>query len=370
MPGISIRNLKKTFPNGVRAVDDLSLDIKDGSFVSLLGPSGCGKTTTLRIIAGLEHPEEGSIHVGGKAFLDTAKGEFVPAEKRGLGMVFQSYALWPHMTAGANVEFSLKLKGVPQQERSRRVRAVLDLLQIGELEDRYSFQLSGGQQQRVALARMLASDAEVFLLDEPLSNLDAKLRLEMRSELKRIHSRFERTTVFVTHDQLEAMTLSTHIAVMKNGSLQQYGTPHEIYHHPANRFVAEFVGSPPVNIVSAAEPGVFQPFLDAIARHPEKPAADRVHAIGFRPEHVQFRTGEGTTALRNGHVCLEAVVDAVLPTGPETIVQYRIGEQRYFGRVDSETLLRQGESPSVTIPVERLLLFDRHGVALNTPSTE
>ncbi|MFP4151781.1 MAG: ABC transporter ATP-binding protein [Alkalispirochaeta sp.] len=362
MSGIVIRNLQKTFPNGVRAVDDLSLTIENGSFVSLLGPSGCGKTTTLRLIAGLEYPEKGAITVNGRPFLDTDTGVFLPAEKRGLGMVFQSYALWPHMTAGENVEFSLKLKGVPPADRTRKVQEVLELLQIGGLAQRYSFQLSGGQQQRVALARMLASEADVFLLDEPLSNLDAKLRLEMRTELKRIHHRYGRTTVFVTHDQLEAMTLSTHIALMKDGTLQQFGTPTEIYHRPANRFVAEFVGSPPINVVEITEETVFRTIEGAIHRGSNRLPEGRVHAIGFRPEHVRIGGNLHESARTNGSISLEGTIDAVLPTGPETIVQFSVSDRRFFARFDSEKPLREGDTAVIGVPTEKLLLFDRDGV--------
>ena len=363
MSEITIRDLTKTFGNGVRAVDGLNLDIEDGAFVSLLGPSGCGKTTTLRIIAGLEQPETGSLRVGDRAFLDSRTGEYTPAEKRGLGMVFQSYALWPHMTVRENTEFALKLKGIGKSERAERVREVLGLLHIDGLEDRYSFQLSGGQQQRVALARMLASDADVFLLDEPLSNLDAKLRLEMRSELKRIHARFRRTTVFVTHDQIEAMTLSTHIAVMRDGAIQQFGSPEEIYHRPATRFVAEFVGSPPVNMVTTDQPELHGRILDALANTKTSNKLGEVAFIGFRPEHVRIPFQDSADGHRGPFVLFDAFVDAVLPTGPETIVQFTMSKQRFFARVGGETKLTESDSYQAAIDLDRLLLFDEQGEA-------
>lgn len=366
MPEITIRNLTKTFGNRVRAVDGLNLNVEDGAFVSLLGPSGCGKTTTLRIIAGLEQPEAGSLRVGGRVFFDAETGDYTPAEKRGLGMVFQSYALWPHMTVRENAEFALKLKGVTRSERADRLRDVLQLLRIDGLENRYSFQLSGGQQQRVALARMLASDADVFLLDEPLSNLDAKLRLEMRTELKRIHARYRRTTIFVTHDQIEAMTLSTHIAVMRDGALQQFGSPEDIYHRPATQFVAEFVGSPPVNIVTTEERQLHAHILDALAHRKRSKKLDEVSSIGFRPEHVRIPHPNGETAHRRPSVVLDASVEAVLPTGPETIVQFSMGGQRYFARVGGETELTEERSYPAAIELDRLLLFDKHGNACQT----
>ena len=215
----------------------------------LLGPSGCGKTTTLRMIAGLEHLSDGEIRVGSRVVDSVGEGVFVPPEKRQMGLVFQSYALWPHLTIERNTDFGLRLRNVPRAEREARVTSVMKTLGIEAYRDRYPSQLSGGQQQRVALARMLAVNPEVLLLDEPLSNLDAALRLEMRAELKRLHREFGTTIVFVTHDQWEAMTLATTIAVMSQGRLQQVGSPNEIYDRPANRFVAQFVGNPPINMI-------------------------------------------------------------------------------------------------------------------------
>ena len=209
MAEIKIENLVKQFQGNVTAVNSLSLSIDDGEFVSFLGPSGCGKTTTLRMLAGLEEPTSGKMMIGDKVLFSSSTGEYMPPEKRGMGLVFQSYALWPHMTVWENIRFGLTQNKVSRQEQETRIRDVMSLLRIEGLEKRYSFQISGGQQQRVALARMLALRPNVLLLDEPLSNLDAQLRIEMRSELKRIHERLKNTTIFVTHDQLEAMTLST-----------------------------------------------------------------------------------------------------------------------------------------------------------------
>ncbi len=250
MPTINLNGAQKNYGvNSANAVSDLDLEIRDGEFMCLLGPSGCGKTTTLRMIAGLENLSGGEIRIGERLVDSVMDGVFVPPEKREMGLVFQSYALWPHMTIERNTDFGLRLRKLPKAEREARVEQVMQALDIAKYRDRYPSQLSGGQQQRVALARMLAVNPGVLLLDEPLSNLDARLRLEMRAELKRIHKEFKTTIVFVTHDQWEAMTLATTIAVMNNGTLQQMGTPNEIYDRPANRFVAEFVGSPPINII-------------------------------------------------------------------------------------------------------------------------
>ncbi len=319
MPTITLRGLTKDYGNGVKAVDRLDLVIPDGSFMCLLGPSGCGKTTTLRMIAGLEQPTAGEIEVGDR-FLDSpATGRFVPAERRNMGLVFQSYALWPHMTVAGNTEFGLRMRKVPSAQRSQRVRDVLEMLQIGDLAERYPSQLSGGQQQRVSLARMLAVNPEVLLLDEPLSNLDARLRLEMRAELKRIHDELATTIVFVTHDQFEAMTLGTHVAVMDGGLLQQMATPMEIYRRPANLTVARFVGNPPMNLCRYGDRG--SPLGDAWATWlggrpgPQRPTSGW---IGVRPE--AFVLGPRTTpgsATWHG----DAIVESVLPTGPSWIVR-------------------------------------------------
>ncbi|MEV4257551.1 ABC transporter ATP-binding protein, partial [Spirillospora sp. NPDC049652] len=254
MSAITLSEVVKQYPGGHVAVRNLDLTIPDGSFTCLLGPSGCGKTTTLRMIAGLEQPTAGEIRVGDRVLDAVGRGVYVPPEKRGMGLVFQNYALWPHLTVLRNVEFGLRMRKVPAAARRERAMEALRKVRVAECADRYPSQLSGGQQQRVALARMLAVDPEVLLLDEPLSNLDARLRLEMRTELKRIHDETGATVVFVTHDQMEAMTMATHVAVMNEGELQQVAPPVEMYERPGNRFVAEFVGSPPMNVVAVAEP--------------------------------------------------------------------------------------------------------------------
>ena len=225
-----------------RVLKDVDLTIEDGEFMTLLGPSGCGKTTTLRVIAGLEKPQSGSIVMDGKRIVNAAESFFAPPAKRGLNLVFQSYALWPHMTVFDNVAFGLRVKHTPKDEIKKLVENALSRMQIGEYAGRYPSELSGGQQQRVAIARAIATPVELLLLDEPLSNLDAKLRVDMRSELKRLHEEMGTTIIYVTHDQSEALSVSDHIAVMNAGHVLQVGTPFEIYESPATQFVAEFIG--------------------------------------------------------------------------------------------------------------------------------
>ncbi|MCU1503574.1 MAG: carbohydrate transporter ATP-binding protein family [Ilumatobacteraceae bacterium] len=262
---VRLERITKTFGSAgaaVRAVDGVSLDVADHEFMILLGPSGCGKSTLLRMIAGLEDPTEGDIFIGDRRVNDVAPKE------RDVAMVFQSYALYPHKTVRANIEFPLKVRGVPRDQRSVEAKQAADVLGLGELMDRKPGQLSGGQRQRVALARAIVRRPAVFCMDEPLSNLDAKLRGETRAELVDLHRRLESTFVFVTHDQVEAMTMGSRIAVMNAGRLQQVGSPHEVYEHPATSFVAQFIGTPPMNLLP---PGVL-----------DRPDV----VIGIRPEHV------------------------------------------------------------------------------------
>ncbi|MBT3792391.1 MAG: ABC transporter ATP-binding protein [Rhodospirillales bacterium] len=242
-PAIRLVNLSKTYPgNSEKAVDGLSLEIADGEMFTLLGPSGCGKSTTLRMVAGLEEPDEGSIYFGGKAVVLTDQNFSLPPDKRNLGMVFQSYAIWPHMTVGENVGFPLKAQKFPAAEIGPRVSKILELVGMGGMEDRPGPLLSGGQQQRVALARALVTEPRILLLDEPFSNLDAKLREQMRLEVRQLQQRLNIAVLFVTHDQIEALSLSDHIALMKFGVVQQQGAPRTLYEAPINEFVRDFVG--------------------------------------------------------------------------------------------------------------------------------
>jgi iron(III) transport system ATP-binding protein len=239
---VAVRNLVKTFEGGVRAVAGVSFDVEHGELVTLLGPSGCGKTTTLRLIAGLEAPDEGEIALGERVVTSTSRGINVPPEQRGAGMVFQSYAIWPHMTVFANVAYPLRMQGMKGLEIRARVDEILESVGLLPLKDRLATKLSGGQQQRTAIARAIVAEPSLLLLDEPLSNLDARLRAQMRVELRQLQRRLGITTIYVTHDQVEAMVLSDRVVVMNNGLIQQIGTPREIYTQPANQFVAAFVG--------------------------------------------------------------------------------------------------------------------------------
>ncbi|MQQ10157.1 ATP-binding cassette domain-containing protein [Epibacterium sp. SM1979] len=309
MPQITLSNITKTYAgSNAPAVRNVNLTVEDGAFMCVLGPSGCGKSTILRMISGLETLTEGEIAVDGRALDNVATGQFVPPEKRGIGLVFQSYALWPHMTVAANIEFGLKLQNMPTKARKARVAEMVKTLRIEGLEDRYPAQLSGGQQQRVALARTLAVTPGILLLDEPLSNLDATLRLSMRAELSRLHREFGTTIVFVTHDQWEAMTLATQIAVMSKGELQQIGTPDDIYARPANRFVAEFIGNPPINLIPASSSAA-QVLISAAPTS----LAD-VAMIGLRPEGMVLNTTDGPGAL-------PVVISEILPTGGAWMVE-------------------------------------------------
>jgi iron(III) transport system ATP-binding protein len=287
MAGIRITNLSKHYGAQAQlaAVADLNLDIRDNQFVTLLGPSGCGKTTTLRLIAGYLMPDAGSIHIGDR--LVSAPGKVVPPEERGMGMVFQNYAVWPHKTVFENVAFGLRVRRIGSEDARQRVAKVLELVNLTGFEQRYPNELSGGQQQRVALARSLVVEPEILLLDEPLSNLDAKLRERMRWELKALQRRTGITFVYVTHDQAEALALSDQIAVMHGGRLQQFGTPREVYAKPANRMVADFMGL--VNLlpgkVAAADTVVAGPLTLSFALPPDLRVGDSVE-VAIRPESI------------------------------------------------------------------------------------
>ncbi|NDL58710.1 ABC transporter ATP-binding protein [Phytoactinopolyspora mesophila] len=331
MPQITLSAIDKSYESDQKskAVDNLYLDIPDGAFMCLLGPSGCGKTTTLRMIAGLEQPTAGEIRVDDRVLDAVSQGIFIPTEKRQMGLVFQSYALWPHLTVEKNVDFGLRIQKVPASERAARTDEVLGQLRIDQLKDRYPAQLSGGQQQRVALARMLAVNPSVLLLDEPLSNLDARLRLEMRAELKRIHDRWRTTIVFVTHDQLEAMTLATQVAVMNQGVLQQLGSPMAIYDRPVNRFVAEFVGNPPMNYVVRGE-STAPKVAASLAGYAEARGSleGKVGAVGVRPESL--RLVSSPVDVPDGAWHAPARLEAVLPTGSSWTVQLRVLDGTFY----------------------------------------
>lgn len=358
MPDIILKNITKKYKNNA-AVDRLNLEIKDGGYVTLLGPSGCGKTTTLRMIAGLETPTEGEIWIGDKLVFSSEKGIDVSPDKRNIGFLFQNYALWPHMTVYKNIAFGLENLKWDKKAIEERVKELLATLQIDEFAQRYPSELSGGQQQRVAIARTLATNPSILLMDEPLSNLDAKLRLDMRTELKRLHLDTRATFVYVTHDQQEAMALSTEICLMKKGLLQQYCSPLELYCNPVNKFVADFMGSPSINFIDFTcqkEGNVlalsnscfhlkFRPAKELDWNQFESPGKV---TLGVRPEYIVI--GEGGR--------LEAKVYSSLPSGMETMVVLEIGEQRLsavvFGSKDYST----GEKLTVSISGNKNVLFD------------
>jgi len=293
---IGLENLTKVYASGVTAVNGLSLDVGEGEFVVLVGPSGCGKTTALRMVAGLESVTSGTVRLGGRVVND------VSPRQRDVAMVFQNYALYPHLTVGENIGFALTNKGVPRAERQRRVRAAAATLGLADLLGRKPRQLSGGQRQRVAMGRAIIREPAVFLMDEPLSNLDAKLRVQMRAEILRVHRAIGSATLYVTHDQVEAMTMGDRIAVLHGGLLQQYGSPRELYARPANLFVAQFIGSPEMNLYEAAldpsgtltlgsqrlELGPLPPYLAPVAG----PGGRKV-IVGVRPSDLTLGTGSG-----------------------------------------------------------------------------
>ena len=347
MAGITIKNLSKRFgagETGFAAVSDLSLDIKDGQFVTLLGPSGCGKTTTLRLIAGYLTPDQGTIHVGDR--LVSSPAQVMPPDSRGMGMVFQNYAVWPHKTVYENVVFGLKLRKVPAQAARRKVEEMLALVNLSGLQNRFPNELSGGQQQRVALARSLVVEPEILLLDEPLSNLDAKLRERMRGELKALQRRIGITFVYVTHDQAEALALSDQIAVIDRGRLQQFGTPFEVYARPANRVVADFMGL--VNLV----PGTVLELRNGVGKvqagaglsldvaMPDGLAAGDAVDVAIRPENIRLRAANGAAAPAriSDHVFLGNISEyyATLASGQVLRVQTHPLEQFAVG--DAVTL--------------------------------
>lgn len=275
MPEVKVRGITKSFGKVV-AVDNVSFDVKEGEILALLGPSGCGKTTTLRVIAGLERPDSGDIYLGDRPLCSTQRRLFVPPDKRGMGMVFQSYAVWPHMTIFENVAFPLKLRRSSKATVKEKVRQVLELVNLGGIEDRGATLLSGGQQQRVALARALVFSPEILLLDEPLSNLDAKLRAQMRLELKSLQKRIGVTSIFVTHDQVEAMVISDRLAVMDQGRIEQIGPPMEVYEKPQTRFVMDFIGQ--VNHCSGK---IVEVTPEAYVAKTEKAGEDAVQCIAL-----------------------------------------------------------------------------------------
>lgn len=355
MPEIILQNVTKRFDDFV-AVADLNMTIADRGFVTLLGPSGCGKTTTLRMIAGLETPTSGKILIDGQPVYDSSKGINLPPNKRDIGFLFQNYALWPHMTVYDNIAFGLEMLKWDKTRIRKRVDELLALLKIEQFEKRYPAELSGGQQQRVAIARTLAPSPRVLFMDEPLSNLDAKLRQEMRAELKRLHSDTNSTFVYVTHDQLEAMTLSTRVCLMETGVLQQYDPPLTVYNQPANKFVAGFVGNPTMNFIPAKKIGASGKniTLSLLGKTVKFEAKEQPEAcsdnllMGVRPEFLPIR--------ENGPI--EARVYSTLPTGMETTVQVVCNDTMMTGVVFGSVDFAIDSKVTLDIVGNALALFD------------
>jgi ABC-type sugar transport system ATPase subunit len=350
---VTLDRISKYF-NKVKAVDDVSLQVNDGEFVALLGPSGCGKTTTLLIIAGIYKPTTGKICFGERVVND-----LLPKDRK-IGMVFQSYALYPHMSVFENMVFPLRLQRVPEKQIRERAQKMAELVQIQELMDRKPGQLSGGQQQRVALSRALIKEPDLLLLDEPLSNLDAKLRIAMRAEIKRLQKQVGITTIFVTHDQLEAMTMADRIAILKQGRLVDYRQPHELYDHPRNPFTAEFIGSPPINFLQVClknRDGAVILAGDGLEMHLAGPLGQRVEALGvgrqmilgIRPEDISLGTEPGDG---------KAEVYVVEPLGRDMLVDLRVGGTPVRVLAPSNYRAPIGATVTLTLDRAKIHLFD------------
>ena len=354
MATVTFDHVTKRFGD-VTAVNDLSLQVRDGEFLVLVGPSGCGKTTALRMVAGLEDQTSGDIFIGDRLVNDVAPKD------RDIAMVFQNYALYPHMTVYDNIAFGLKLRGTPRAEIERRVKEVAEILGLGELLRRKPKELSGGQRQRVAVGRAIAREPAVFLMDEPLSNLDAKLRVQTRAELEKIHRRVGKTTIYVTHDQIEAMTMGDRIAVMRDGVLQQLDTPQVLHDRPANLFVAGFIGSPAMNFFPATVVGAPG---DAAAdtgftRVPLGGRADRVIGkeaiVGVRPEDIH----DLSTAGQDGRLPVQARVDVVEYLGSELQLHLAAEGQTFVARVSTDTRTQPGADLRVGFDLRKMHLFDK-----------
>lgn len=369
MANVELKKVAKIYEDGYKAVKNIDLDIKDKEFVVFVGPSGCGKSTTLRMIAGLEQISEGELYI------DDQLVNNVEAKDRDIAMVFQSYALYPHMTNRDNMAFALKLKGVPKAERYQKVQEVAKILQLESVLDKKPGALSGGQRQRVALGRAMVRNPKVFLLDEPLSNLDAKLRVTMRSEIVALHRELETTFIYVTHDQTEAMTMGDRIAVMSVGNVEQFDTPANLYHNPANVFVAEFIGSPQMNmmagilIMDQQRPAIK---IEKKVIHLPEEIADRLNVtvkdqpvlVGIRPENIDY-----TENIVGDHIFeIEAI--NVEQLGSDTYVYFNLpaATRQSAARFNPPRMIKHGQMIHVALNLNKLLIFDRaSGESILTP---
>lgn len=362
MASVELKNVYKRFPGGVTAVDSFNLDIEDKEFIILVGPSGCGKTTTLRMIAGLEEISEGDIFIGEKLVNDVAPKD------RDIAMVFQNYALYPHMTVFENMAFGLKLRKTPKEDIKRKVHEAAKLLDIEQLLDRKPKALSGGQRQRVALGRAIVREPRVFLMDEPLSNLDAKLRVQMRAEISKLHIKLDTTFIYVTHDQTEAMTMGTRIVVMKDGFIQQVDSPTSLYNKPCNLFVASFIGSPQMNFVNVKVEKrgdeVHLLFGKDDLKLPENKAKELIGTdyigkeviMGIRPESVH---DEPLYLEQMSESLVEAKIEVTEVLGAETFLYMIIDEINFTARVNPRTIAKPGDVIKVALDTNKIHLFDK-----------
>jgi multiple sugar transport system ATP-binding protein len=355
-PSVSIQGLALSY-GAISVLKDLNLDIAHGEFIVLLGPSGCGKSTLLNCIAGLLEPSEGKVFIKGKNVT------WEEPKDRGIGMVFQSYALYPQMTVERNLSFGLRVAGLPREEIAKRVGRAAEMLQLEPLLERKPMALSGGQRQRVAIGRALVRDVDVFLFDEPLSNLDAKLRAELRVEIKRLHQRLGNTMIYVTHDQIEALTLADRIAVMKGGVIQQLDDPHTIYNEPKNLYVASFIGSPTMNFIkgeiggTAAAPSIAigkgkVALIDYVAK--SKLVIGQKVVFGARPEHLRINAGNEPGLSE----AFDATVDLVEPMGSDSLVWLKLADQILSARIESSKIYKPDEKIKVRFRVGLASLFD------------
>ncbi len=362
MADLQLKGIYKRYAGNVTAVSDFTLDIEDKEFIILVGPSGCGKSTTLRMIAGLEEISEGELYIGGKLVNDVAPKD------RDIAMVFQNYALYPHMTVYENMAFGLKLRKTPKAEIDKRVKEAAKILDIEHLLDRKPKALSGGQRQRVALGRAIVRNPKVFLMDEPLSNLDAKLRVAMRTEINKLHKRLQTTFIYVTHDQTEAMTMGTRIVVMKDGIIQQVDTPANLYTKPCNMFVAGFIGSPQMNFIDAKlvkrDDGTYVEFSGESIRLPDGKASNsaldsyigKEVVLGIRPEDIH--DDESFVASRPNDI-VKADVEVTEMMGAETYLYLKIAGKPFVARVNQRSTAKLGDKIDVVFDTNKIHLFDK-----------
>ena len=358
MAEVVLKNVDKVYPGNVKAVSDFNMEIRDGEFVVLVGPSGCGKSTTLRMIAGLEEITAGTVAIGDRVVND------IPPKDRDIAMVFQNYALYPHMTVRDNMAFGLKLRKYPKKEIEARIQEAAKILHLSELLERRPKALSGGQRQRVAVGRAIVRKPAVFLFDEPLSNLDAKLRVQMRVEISQLHSQLDATMIYVTHDQVEAMTMGQRIVVMKDGLIQQVADPLTLYDQPSNRFVAGFIGTPPMNLFDGSirangalffegDGGLQLPIPEGM-RGALSPYAGKPITLGVRPEDI----GSAAAEQLAGAPRFRAAVDVIEPMGSESYIYLRAGKNRFISRVDAHSKFSVGEEAAPAVFVDKAHFFD------------